>query len=380
MEDWNQMGTEAKKSRYGLNADGSVSICRAKPENVGRYRCTHADHRYMSPREAQAVNEAAAHANALKTGSNRMTLKKTNRNANAASDQYIELVSQISKYSDTIYDDAMTVIRKMEEDYRTPFEDVSDVLPVNGVFDDRPPHLDGIAWRNEITDRELVFLKSNGRISLTGHPLISDESRRIVDELRKYAGRDIDRRTDAGLSMEPTPAEEEALMTLTSNPLAADDPTSDSYVMDKSIMDFGARFVVNSPYMNEEQKGKAFETAPENALESQSLPSDKVNYALTHPDCGAGTKPSRQRIIRNALRHPNVDPDTAYETMKNIMDDGNKDWNDRQKNDFDWQLSMNPNPDVAKRIASLDSGTGKRLTITEMYWNDSEDGAVGDTM
>ena len=33
-----------RKSRYGVNADGSIGPCRAKPENVGRYGCHHASH------------------------------------------------------------------------------------------------------------------------------------------------------------------------------------------------------------------------------------------------------------------------------------------------------------------------------------------------
>lgn len=46
-------------ARYGRNADGSVSVCRAKPGNEGRYGCTHSEHVNMTPAEADAVNERA---------------------------------------------------------------------------------------------------------------------------------------------------------------------------------------------------------------------------------------------------------------------------------------------------------------------------------
>ena len=47
------------KQQYGRNDDGSWSVCKAKPENVGRYNCHHAEHQILSSTEAQTRNERA---------------------------------------------------------------------------------------------------------------------------------------------------------------------------------------------------------------------------------------------------------------------------------------------------------------------------------
>lgn len=54
----------ATTKRYGKNADGSYSECRAKPGNEGRYGCFHKEHTDMTADEAQAANEKAAARNA----------------------------------------------------------------------------------------------------------------------------------------------------------------------------------------------------------------------------------------------------------------------------------------------------------------------------
>jgi hypothetical protein len=48
-----------KKQNYGENEDGSWSVCRAKPENVGKYNCHHKSHAQLTADEAQKRNEQA---------------------------------------------------------------------------------------------------------------------------------------------------------------------------------------------------------------------------------------------------------------------------------------------------------------------------------
>lgn len=43
-----------RKTHYGVNADGSLSVCKAKPENVGRYNCHHSEHRDMTPSQVES--------------------------------------------------------------------------------------------------------------------------------------------------------------------------------------------------------------------------------------------------------------------------------------------------------------------------------------
>ena len=47
------------RQQYGQNEDGTWSVCRAKPENVGRYNCHHVSHAILTATEAQEKNEKA---------------------------------------------------------------------------------------------------------------------------------------------------------------------------------------------------------------------------------------------------------------------------------------------------------------------------------
>lgn len=47
-------------THYGVNADGSLSVCRAKPENVGKGRCQHGRHVDFTQEQYQAYEEGRA--------------------------------------------------------------------------------------------------------------------------------------------------------------------------------------------------------------------------------------------------------------------------------------------------------------------------------
>ena len=47
------------RQQYGENEDGSWSVCRALPENVGRYNCRHVSHAILTAAEAQEKSEKA---------------------------------------------------------------------------------------------------------------------------------------------------------------------------------------------------------------------------------------------------------------------------------------------------------------------------------
>lgn len=51
----------AEARRVGINADGTVSVCRARPENVGKGRCKHIEHveSSLSDAEISKINEDA---------------------------------------------------------------------------------------------------------------------------------------------------------------------------------------------------------------------------------------------------------------------------------------------------------------------------------
>lgn len=60
-------------ARYGRNPDGSVSVCKAKPGNEGKYGCMHSEHVDLEQGEANAINEQV---NQEKYGADAATMKK----------------------------------------------------------------------------------------------------------------------------------------------------------------------------------------------------------------------------------------------------------------------------------------------------------------
>lgn len=49
-------------AQYGKNPDGTVSECKAEPQNRGKGRCHHAEHVDLTPSQAQEINEKATAA------------------------------------------------------------------------------------------------------------------------------------------------------------------------------------------------------------------------------------------------------------------------------------------------------------------------------
>lgn len=70
------------KTQYGKNEDGTVSICKAKPGNEGRYGCFHKEHADLTPEQAQEINEKAAAMNVANHAGN-VSLSKMSVNATA---------------------------------------------------------------------------------------------------------------------------------------------------------------------------------------------------------------------------------------------------------------------------------------------------------
>jgi hypothetical protein len=65
--------------RIGTNADGSHSICRAKPENVGKGRCHHTEHRTMTGDQWERTQEQDAARTAARGTTPTTIHKKTSR-------------------------------------------------------------------------------------------------------------------------------------------------------------------------------------------------------------------------------------------------------------------------------------------------------------
>lgn len=339
----------ADKTRYGRNSDGSVSPCHAKPENVGRYGCHHAEHMELTMKQAQAINEAAAKAAAMPEDNSLQKSKKAD---------YLKLVNSISEQDgDKIYDRAMDAIEAMESENRFPVQNVDTVLPKTVIGD-----------KSEVEESELSSIRSGKLTNLIGRVLIGDEEKAIGNRLIDYSARKIDRRSNDGYSYEPTPAEERALVTLTSNPRASHDEMM-NLAKNKNVMAFGARFIVNSPYIDDDVKKTAYNTDPDNALESQSLSGNLVNNAVKNT---WGKIKDKFKTLHTAFRHPNLDPAVAYNTMNQARHDLDA----QKRGDLEWQLSLNPNPQFQEKLAMLDAKNNtpaNQLQSTRVYMKNHPD-------
>lgn len=78
----------AGRTRYGLNDDGSLSPCCAKPENVGKYRCHHAKHFDMTSREVMEFTERMTAARMKSNGNKHLLCKKNNRGGDNSSTKF----------------------------------------------------------------------------------------------------------------------------------------------------------------------------------------------------------------------------------------------------------------------------------------------------
>lgn len=281
--------------------------------------------------------------------------------------EYLSLIDELTLESNDAYSIARHHMLERESEYREPITNVNEVLPA--TVENKPMGMSPTEWTAYVSNKELAYLMDPNTKDLTGRILLDGESKMIGNELSRYAKRlGVDRRCNGGFSNEPTPAEERALEILMYNPLADEDNTIKDLVGNADVMRFGARYVINSPYLSIRTKTQAFNTSPENAIESQSLNGVLVNKAITEAQrLSNGSRVTRHRILHAAFHHPHIDPDLAFMVMQNIYN--SDEWTPGQKEGFDWQLALNPNPNVARRIAELDWNTpvADQLMITKNW-------------
>lgn len=288
--------------------------------------------------------------------------------------EYLSLIDDLALESNDVYNGASLSVMRRESEYREPITTVNEVLPpMDG--ENKPVGMSTHEWTAHVVYKELAYLMDPNTKDLTGRILLDGESKMIATVLVSYAQRQwIDRRCNSGFSNEPTPAEERALEILMYNPLADEDDTITTLVSNTNVMRFGARYVINSPYLSDITKTQAFYSSPENAIESQSLSGILVNKAITDIQrLSKDSKVTRHKILHAAFHHPHIDPDLAFTIMQYIK--SSDEWTVTQKEGFDWQLALNPNPNVARRIAELDWNTpqSSQLMITKNWVLESRD-------
>lgn len=339
---------------YGVNPDGSVSRCRAKDPAHCRYHKnndgTAAKHMQLTESQANAMNEAAARADAMPEGNSLQCAAKADVQGMVRS---ITIGLDGMMDGDKAYDKAMSVMKAMdslEDEYREPIKTVNQILPPVSSTDGKT--------RNEVMDREISELRSKNYKNLAGHRLHPEEEGMVYDRLKEYAGRKIERSSVAGYQWEvgpakyPTPAEERALLTLTSNPDASDEVMT-KMAGDKEIMAFGAKFVESSPYASVRAKDLAFKTNPIAALESPMLASKHVNEFL---DSSMEDADQHYGELANVMRHPNASPEKVYSAYMTLNRSSTSTgvYNPNAMRYLDWQIAMNPNMEFRRKIAEMD--------------------------
>lgn len=344
---------------YGVNPDGSVSRCRAKDPAHCRYHKnsdgTAAKHMRLTEAQANAVNEAAARANAMpESNSLQRSMKADARGAVKNITHDLD-----SMDGDKAYERAVKAMRAMdgfEDETREPVKMVDDLLPRPKKISIGGSEGDRILASHAVYEDEISSLRDASR-DLTGHKLIGGEERMIADRLKEYAARNIIRSsTSYGASSIPSPAEERALMTLTANP-AASSEVMDDLAGNERVMKFGAKFIESSPYADAAAKEKAFKTNPANALESPMIEPKYVNSAL---DAATADPSNHMDVLENALRNPQASPEKAYESYKSLS--GSKDVNTFQLRYLEWQMALNPNPEFRRRVSELDEKGDLQIT------------------
>lgn len=341
---------------YGVNPDGSVSRCRAKDPAHCRYHKnndgTAAKHMQLTASQANAMNEAAARANAMPEGNALQRAAKADAQGMVRS-----IASGLDGMmdGDKAYDKAMSAMKAMdslvEDEYREPIKTVNQILPPVTPTDGKT--------RNEVVDHEISELRSQDYKNLAGHRLHPEEETMVYDRLKEYAGRKIERSSVAGYLWEdgpakyPTPAEERALLTLTSNPDASDEVMT-KMAGDEEIMSFGAKFIESSPYASEQAKDLAFKTNPIAALESPMLASKHVNEVL---DSSMEDADQHYGELVNVMRHPNASPEKVYSAYMALDRSSTSTgvYNPNAMRYLDWQIAMNPNVEFRRKIAEMDT-------------------------
>lgn len=356
---------------YGVTSDGSVSRCRAKDPAHCRYHKnadgTTAKHMQLTEFQANAMNEAAARANAMPENNSLQRATKADAQGFVKSMTF----GLDSMDGEKAYARAMEALKAMdgfEDDDRAQVFTVDNLLPEpksipRGVNDS----FSRIAATEGIYEDEIRRLRDCSE-DLTGRKLVGGEERMVADRLKEYAGRDLYRQGSIhGQSSDPSPAEERALLTLTSNP-AASSEVMNELAGNEKIMKFGAKFIESSPYADAAAKEKAFRANPANALESPMIDPEYVDSAL---DSATEDPANNLDVLEAALRNPQASPDKAYESYKKLSE--SKDVNSSQLERLDWQMSLNPNTEFRRRVAELDADGDMQVTKHWYKWSlDSE--------
>lgn len=162
--------------RFGKNPNGKVTICRAKPENLGKYNCTHVEHFDVTEKE---LKEGILH----KLNENYFEKENENFSLNKNSIP----IQKIDEYSNTINGDYIS-----KEDLQQGAKNLSknfDKEAFNFIREFYSSIGDDLISFNRKSSRRIADEKITNAISNIQNFLESDNTTAI--KMRKFLGKDV---------------------------------------------------------------------------------------------------------------------------------------------------------------------------------------------
>lgn len=144
----------SSRKRYGKNPDGSYSECKAKPENVGKYRCNHSEHVEMTQEEVDSINEknTANHAGA----SYGMALRKTSADGHSEdvlTDADRRVFNAKAAYDAIVYDRESRVNEMLDRGIAKTTADLEECKAAHDAFYAKNKTIDDMA-ANALLDND----------------------------------------------------------------------------------------------------------------------------------------------------------------------------------------------------------------------------------
>lgn len=256
-------------ARYGREADGTVSLCRAKPGNEGKYGCHHTQHVDISPREADALNEAV---NALRAKQSQLgSMNKSSLSSGGTDVAYADDNSHVKSMlndldkalndSDAVYRKSIEAMQSVESMDRSDMVKDFEYTPSGSMNNDSSFSSD-MEWVNGLRAKGMT----------PGRTLFRDEEKALMDTL----DRTIESSPE---STKVSPSQEYALKMLVLNP-AQSENTLSKLSKNDWVARNAARYVINAPNVTDTIQRNMWKKYPASALESQSLKPRFVDSSL----------------------------------------------------------------------------------------------------
>lgn len=297
----------AMKQQYGVNADGSVSRCRAKPGNMGRFGCTHGSHCLLSTAEAARINEVSAGKRADSAPLNKKRVGVLDAKINGVD-------------ADSLYSGAVTRLDAPRDQTVVAPERLTAPDAVRG---------------DEEKEIDWVMSKS---ADLIGQPLANSERDTLVGSLRRYAVESKSRSV--------SPAEEHELRTVLMEPGDASNESVGKLMWHEPSRKRYADYLVDSGKVDDAGVKTLWSESPDRCLDAHRVPARYVNETI-----GADPASTPAARMSKALSHYGAEPSKVSAALAVVR----KRTADRELPpsylaECEWAVSLNPDDKVRDAI------------------------------